>query len=240
METKESIKISLSTFILIIAVIVIVIMGYFIYKISKEKTLLDKENSNLESEISSLKIDTNNIKNTSETISNTVVASNSTNNALSSTTTNTSLTEAEALKIATNTYEKAYKMFRSRQFTIDGNYNVNGKQQSCYKVNISELEKVFSKRAIEKIKGSLWKDNGEYYDIAGENNNNKFFDSIDVATIFSNVDSGIRPLSIIEYNDKYIIANGKLESGEHTTGDEFPLYIIFTKENGNWLIDLYE
>lgn len=77
MDEKKSIKISLSTFFLILAVIVIIIMGYFIFKISKENstdkekiTELNQKVTNLENSKSELQEKTKNIletKNASNT-----------------------------------------------------------------------------------------------------------------------------------------------------------------------------
>ena len=38
MEEKKTLKISLSTFLLILAIIIIIVMGVFIYKLSNDKT----------------------------------------------------------------------------------------------------------------------------------------------------------------------------------------------------------
>ena len=54
MEDKKGIKISLSTFLLIIALIVIIIISYFMYKLYNEKNIQTQEVSNLNSQISNL------------------------------------------------------------------------------------------------------------------------------------------------------------------------------------------
>lgn len=248
MEEKKTIKISISTLLLIITIIVICIMGYFIYKTNSDKTLLSQNNSNLNNEISSLKVEIENEKDKIKTISNAINSSNNsnTNTELTGTTqvatTNTQhpeLTESEALIVATNTYKSAYNMLYSDQVMISGNYNINGEKKYGYKVNINELERAFSKRAIELIKKQLKQYNGEYYDIE-EENKTTFFETIDPGSIFSGTDAENRDLTVVDYTDKYIIATGKLLSGENTYGDKVPLYIIFVKENGKWLIEIYE
>lgn len=54
MEEKKSIKVSLSTIFLIVAIIIIVIMGYFIYDISNKRTIAEKEMQNLNNKIEDL------------------------------------------------------------------------------------------------------------------------------------------------------------------------------------------
>lgn len=237
MGEKKTIKISLSTFFLIITIIAICIMAFFIYKLNDEKTILEQNNTNLNSEIASLKI--GNEENTIKTTSDTTVLTNETNDA-SSSTTKTDLSETEALTIATNTYTTAYYMFYSEQCVIPGTYSPTGEEKFGYKINIGEFETVFSKRAIDIMKSKLIEYNGEYYDIKTNDDSTTFLELIDLFSIFGATDSGMRTLSIVDFTDKYIIANGKLTPNEHTSGDKTPLYIAFIKENGKWLIDAYE
>lgn len=238
MEEKKTIKISLSTFFLIIAIITICVMGFFIFKLNDEKNILNQKNTNLDNEIASLKIE--NEKNAVKITSNTTIQTSENNNALASTTTKTELSETEALTQATNTYKTAYNMFYSEQAMIPGKYSPTGEEKFGCKVNISEFEKVFSKRAIAMIKNKLIEHNGEYYDIKTNDYYTTFFESIDPGSIFSATDSGMRTLSIADFTDKYIIADGKLPVSEYNSGDETPERIIFVKENGKWLIDIYE
>lgn len=72
MEEKNVIKISLSTFFLIIAIIAICVMGYFIYQLNNEKTTATEQISNLNNQI-------NDMKNTTNTSDILVVNSNNTN-----------------------------------------------------------------------------------------------------------------------------------------------------------------
>ena len=54
MDKKEHINISLSTFFLIIAIIAIIVMGIFIYKINNEKLEEEKQSAELQSQVNSL------------------------------------------------------------------------------------------------------------------------------------------------------------------------------------------
>lgn len=236
MESKNTIKMSLSTFFLIFALVAICIMGFFIYRLNYEKNMLDKKNNNLNDEIASLENEKNELKSTS----NTEILTSENSNTLSPNSAETEITETEALTQATNTYQTAYKMFYSEQAMIPGTYSPMGEEGFGYKVNIGEFEKVFSKRAIEIIKNQLIEYNGEYYDVKLNDYSSTFSESIDPGSIFSSTDVGERTLSIVDFTDKYIIADGKLSPSEYISRNEPIKRIIFVKENGKWLIDMYE
>lgn len=95
MEEKKAIKISLSTFLLIIAVIAICVMGYFIYKFNDDKTKATEQISQLNSKIALLENDktllkeevenkqtelNNKEKNEKENINTNNISQNTTNN----------------------------------------------------------------------------------------------------------------------------------------------------------------
>ena len=229
MNEKKEIKISLSAIIIIIAVILICIMGVFLYKLNDEKITEEEKNEGLNNEIAALKNETSKESTTNETSSEEKTE-----------TEEKTITKDEALEKATETYTKAYNMFHSEDVVIPGEYNVTGESKLGYKINIKELENVFSERAIKIIKEKLIENNGEYYDIKTDENTATFFETTDVTSIFSAVDSGIRKLSIIEYTDNYIMANGKFDGNEHSDAEDVGHNIGFIKENGKWLIDIYE
>lgn len=229
MNEKKEIKISLSAIIIIIAVILICIMGACLYKLNDEKITEEEKNEGLNNEIAALKNETSKESTTNETSSEEKTE-----------TEEKTITKDEALEKATETYTKAYNMFHSEDVVIPGEYNVTGESKLGYKINIKELENVFSERAIKIIKEKLIENNGEYYDIKTDENTATFFETTDVTSIFSAVDSGIRKLSIIEYTDNYIMANGKFEGNEHSDAEDVGHNIGFIKENGKWLIDIYE
>ena len=54
MEEKKEIKISLSTILLFLAIIAIIVMGYFIYKLNNDKKIEIQKSTNLQSQIDSL------------------------------------------------------------------------------------------------------------------------------------------------------------------------------------------
>ena len=55
MEEKKATKISLSTFLLFIAIIAIIVMGVFIYKLNNEKTIETQKSIKLQSQVNGLK-----------------------------------------------------------------------------------------------------------------------------------------------------------------------------------------
>lgn len=75
MEEKNTTKISLSTFLLIIAIIAIIVMGIFIYKLNTEKTIETQKSADLQAQVSSLNSTVNNLQSKINTISETVNAS---------------------------------------------------------------------------------------------------------------------------------------------------------------------
>ena len=54
MGEKKSLKISLSTFLLMVSIVIIIIMGYYIYKTSSQNASLKEENNSLKAEIANL------------------------------------------------------------------------------------------------------------------------------------------------------------------------------------------
>lgn len=88
MEKKEPIKVSLSTFFLMLAIVVIAVMGYFMFKLYNEKTTTEKKVTDLNSQINILQEKINSI---SKTINSDDSKENiSTNKTTQNTTTNNS------------------------------------------------------------------------------------------------------------------------------------------------------
>lgn len=75
MEEKKSIKISLSTFFLILAIIAIIVMGIFIYILDKDKKAEIQKSADLQSQINSLKVTINDLQTKT-----TIISKNNDNN----------------------------------------------------------------------------------------------------------------------------------------------------------------
>ena len=86
MEGKKVTKISLSTFFLIFAIIVIIIMGIFMYKLYNERIETNERNAELETQVDKLNIVANNTQKEESTMEN--INSSSLNENINTTTTN--------------------------------------------------------------------------------------------------------------------------------------------------------
>lgn len=92
MEEKKTIKISLSTFFLLLALIAIVVMAIFMYKFYDDKKKADEKSSNLENQLSNLNETVKDLNDKISNTSNTNEVSNSNNTTTSS---EASFTDAE-------------------------------------------------------------------------------------------------------------------------------------------------
>ena len=72
MEENNTTKISISTFLLIIAIIAIIVMGIFIYKLNNEKNIETQKSADLQAQVSSLNSTVNSLQSKINTISETV------------------------------------------------------------------------------------------------------------------------------------------------------------------------
>lgn len=88
MKEKENIKISLSTFFLTLAIILIVILGYFIFNTSKKNTQLADENANLNNKLISLENEAKSSANENNSVQNTITNSTVSNNTTENTNNN--------------------------------------------------------------------------------------------------------------------------------------------------------
>ena len=102
MEEKKSIKVSLSTFFLIVAIIAIGVMGYFIYKLNDDKTKETEKVSELNNQVTSLENQVDSLKEKIDTISNTSVSNEKSEKNIN-TSANVSFSE-DQVKIAISNY----------------------------------------------------------------------------------------------------------------------------------------
>lgn len=104
MSDKKNIKISLSSFFLIIAIIIILIMGYAIYRLYAKKSVAETQVDNLNSKIESLESQVDGLQTTINSVSAAIsngTNSNTSNVNQSSNTNNTTDTEAINTKCKT-------------------------------------------------------------------------------------------------------------------------------------------
>ena len=98
MEEKNNAKISLSTFFLILAIIAIIVMGIFIYKLNNDKITEIQKSTELQSKISTLETQNNNLNGMINTLQEKKI-----NN--SNETTNTAVSEKSEENIVKNNIE---------------------------------------------------------------------------------------------------------------------------------------
>ena len=79
MEEKNVTKISLSTFFLILAIIAIIVMGVFIYKLNNEKTAEIQKSTELQAQVNSLNGTVGELQGKINTISDTVSSKDNAN-----------------------------------------------------------------------------------------------------------------------------------------------------------------
>ena len=136
MEEKKQIKVSMSGFFLAIAIIIIAVMGYFIYKISTEKKEKENQVASLNNEISSLQSSSRELQGKIDNIANTI--SNTTN------------TVEKKLTAIEGTFEPqleeagdppSYIFKKDGTVELAGNYSSTG----TYTINGDEINIVYTK-----------------------------------------------------------------------------------------------
>jgi len=229
MEEKKVIKMSLSTFCLLLAIVVIFIMGYVIFTMRSEEVNSDIKDTSLNTKIENIdsKLEENINKEEKETDNNEV-------------------SETELTRIAQGVYNKAFNIIAEgagitkseTKITVGSDNTVGGKiTVSAYEVDFSKIEKYFTKQAIDYIKAKFTdtsKDD-KYYIFAekciySDETKNEF-----IWTIFSQTDSGERKLKVKIYDENMIVA-----VSEKSSFFELDEYIIFKKVDNEWKIDMFQ
>lgn len=105
MEEKKVTKISLSTFLLIIAIIIIVIMGVFIFKHNNEKNIETQKTTELQTQVNNLNDNVSNLQEKINTISETI----NTEFPVQTTNSNSSTQKNISTKTSTNTNSDGIK-----------------------------------------------------------------------------------------------------------------------------------
>lgn len=105
MEEKKVTKISLSTFLLIIAIIIIVIMGVFIFKHNNEKNIDAQKTTELQTQVNNLNDTVSNLQEKINTISETI----NTESPVQTTNSNSSTQKNISTKTSTNTNSDSIK-----------------------------------------------------------------------------------------------------------------------------------
>lgn len=169
MEEKNVTKISLSTFFLILAIIAIIVMGVFIYKLNNDKTAEIQKSTELQAQVNSLNGTVSDLQGKIESISNTI-NTNSSSNITNSTTNNNNSSNSNTInkentdKIAKELFEKGSRKIREAQYTDYYEYEaanpnvektINGRTYQKRNILYSEIEKkyseIFTGDALKKV-----------------------------------------------------------------------------------------
>lgn len=140
---------------------------------------------------------------------------------------NSTLTKEQAHTIATEVYKKAYSTVQE---------GIGFKNSSTNQFDPSKVQHLFTKRSLHSLESR--------YQAGGD----AFINSM-VQTIFGATGSGVRSLSIIDYSNDLIIAEGTIAvdcsqcpQGAYCScpNDTYAHVITFRKEGETWLIDYFD
>lgn len=115
MEEKNVTKISLSTFFLILAVIAIIVMGIFIYKLNNDKTAETQKSAELQAQVNRLNGTVGELQGKINTISDTV---SSKDNANTNTVDNTINSKTENQTTTSLVNKRLYKLYSNQRYIL--------------------------------------------------------------------------------------------------------------------------
>lgn len=237
MKEKEAIKISLSTFFLILAVIAIVIMGYFIFILNSEKNSETEKVSKLNNQISELEEKSSNLQEKIDNISNTI-NSNTTNESSSQSST---LTESEALSLGNEKYQKVLDLIPQEDTSIILNTNKNDGNNPWYKLtNISEIKTLLSDKAFEYFcsEYSIKEFNGTYGHYASNRGSTPEYLESEIKKVDNITENQITYTTLSKYAVNLSDKDGTdISKITNFTTQENKL--VLTKENNEWKISEY-
>lgn len=135
MEDKKVTKISLSTFFLILSLIVIIVMGIFMYKFYNEKTEATKKSAELQTQVNSLNETVSNLQGKIDNISETINSDNSDEN----TTTNN-----DGIAYTITTRDEIYATIKATEDgkTVSKEFEMEGMIDKTGTMDIKEIGKV--------------------------------------------------------------------------------------------------
>ena len=242
MEEKNVTKISLSTFFLILAIIAIVIMGLFIYKLNNDKTAEIQKSTELQAQVNSLNetvsdlqgklgniantISSSKITDETDNLQNVNVANNTSNNK------NNSLpfTEKEALTIGKEKYKEIINLIPKSDTT--NTFFATQNSSGYWKVNnIPEIKSKFTDSAFKYYceKFSITEIDGVYYESVGDRGEDEQYISSDIQKV----------TNITENQIEYIVVAKFYEWDNKNSTYTKEYKFILTKENEDWKVSQY-
>ena len=210
MEEKNLTKISLSTFLLIIAIIAIIVMGIFIYKLNNDKTTEIQKSTQLQSQVNSLNGTVSDLQGKINSISNTINNNSATNtNANSNSNSNTSSNYYLNTNITADaTTQDTTKKIKENDHKETENNEIIGKWNACKAINSKEGNETTNMRDIF---GSSYAEFGSYIELKEDGS---FLDAIQPITDGS----------------KSVIGSYSIERDYYKSGD---CYIFLTYSDGS-------
>lgn len=148
MEEKNVTKISLSTFFLILAIIAIIVMGVFIYKLNNDKTAEVQKSTELQAQVNSLNGTVSDLQGKINNISNIAQSNENTNNQENKGIEQESLeniSEDEMLKLFSESSDMRVTSINKKS---DNTFSINVKHYGLVRISKSEYETMKQKGSI--------------------------------------------------------------------------------------------
>ena len=222
MKEKNSQKISLSTILLIIAIIVIIVMGLFIYKLNKDKSNEIQKSTELQTQVNSL---SDTVSDLNENLSNISGTINSNTNS------ETTLSEGEALTILKSEFDIIEKIYSSPNtfFNVSSGDEIKDFEKTILKYGTDNLLKEIKNNLPMCI---LLKD-GNYYFYEGggarEYNGLDKFENINITN--STISSTLKTKQMGPN------PNNPNDAGAWIEKDSKSCEFVLVKKDNQWLID---
>ena len=220
MEEKKSLKISLSTFLLLIAILVIIVMAYFMYKLNNEKNAEIQKVTKLNNQVSSLESTTKNLQGKIDNVSNIV---NNDANIKEKKNTDT-ITNEDAEKIIKEEFKKIDELYFNPEKYLKVSKTAD--EDSKYLINdyLQDISKYLTGNAKVNFKPyCVIEENGKYYLCEGGG-----FVSY----------NGLKKIEAINITDSKINAKviTKHEDPDKKSLEDISSDIELIKDGENWLV----
>ena len=209
MEEKKVTKISLSTFLLLIAIVAIIVMGVFIYKLNNDKAMEIKKSTELQAQVDSLNWTVNDLQGKMNKISETINTSNSSTNDFISKVDNTKdwVYGAEYTKnVTADSYSTYYETYYAKDIVVPY-ININSTYANS---SNSDIKKIFDD-AIKTYNTGV-SDKIEYVDECGYK---KYINNNSLSVILT---YGVGATDVV--HPKYYTYNINLKTGNQLSYEE--------------------
>ena len=244
MDEKKSKGISVSGFFLIIAIIVIIAMGYFIYKFYNDKTTEIQRADDLQAEVDRLNGTLNELQEKVANISETINTFNESNGIVKDVSNNSNSNESELsdefikneFETAWSIFKKSYDIFQYDAYNDSIDLPVEGQKYTWKYYKITNFDDIINKYISSSYSNLV--DNMDI--IIVKNNNYYIMDSTD-GTSLDRIDE----INILEKSNDRILCEVKIHIASYTgldseTALEENYKFELVKENDTWKISKFE